>query len=46
MNILTCFNMLINVNILNHDILSTDSPPIVKKIQNSIKTIEMAVFEF
>ena len=28
------------------DILSTDSPPIVKIIKNSIKTIEMAVFEF
>ena len=45
-NILTCFNILINVNILSLEILSTDSPPIIKIIKNSIKTIEMAVFEF
>ena len=31
-NILICFNILTNVNILSLDILGTDSPPIIKII--------------
>ena len=45
-NLLICFNILMKVNILSLDILSTDSPPIIKIIKNSIKTIKMTVFEF